>query len=431
MSPLSKDIKKNALPAAAALLFFCGAFLNGCGSDGKASRPVEAYEGGTASVALEISGEEPPGIDSLVITAEGPDSLRITKTALGETAEFSLRPAETWKITAKLYANGLLAEKGELELSKVQAGETRTATIELKAVTGYLYVQIPLGLGNPAGVRSGTLLISGGGKSDETDTLVIGDAYATFTSKALGFGTAYRIRMAIFGSGADTLYTFDSTLTLTRDNPFPALELRSLRGNASVTFKMDAILPAKSISANIFSGRSRTPKKGDILITEIMIKPGISPADSFKFLEIYNGTLDTLLLDSCTIAESSKIEKNYWNAETRLAPTTFAILGTDSVRGSGNYTYIPTKLFSFPATKKSIVLHCRGTVIDSLYYYTKGSTDSTHTEPFENIEGATIQLPLKNYKGKASGIAWCAGSDAFTLQNQTFYGTPGADAVCE
>src|SRR5574344_1392556 len=100
MSPLSKDIKKNALPAAAALLFFCGAFLNGCGSDGKASRPVEAYEGGTASVALEISGEEPPGIDSLVITAEGPDSLRITKTALGETAEFSLRPAETWKITA-------------------------------------------------------------------------------------------------------------------------------------------------------------------------------------------------------------------------------------------------------------------------------------------------------------------------------------------
>lgn len=419
MSPLSKNIKKSALPTAAALLFFCGAFLNGCGNDGKSSRPVEAYEGGTASVALEISGEEPPGIDSLVITAEGPDSLRIKKTALGETAEFSLRPAETWKITARLYANGLLAEKGELELSKVQAGETRMATIELKAVTGYLYVQIPLGLGNPAGVRSGSLLISGGGKSDETDTLVIGDAYATFTSKALDFGTAYRIRMAIFGSGADTLYTFDSTLTLTRDNPFPALELRSLRGSASVTFKIDAILPSKQAVAYLKSAK-RPPRRGDIIITEFMPGTGISKVDSlFRFVELYNGTLDTLILTDCALAKKTSAAPDSSLNGKAMLPASFFIIGGDSV----TFAAARDSMAKMTIAPKSLVLSCDGAAIDSLRYET---ADSVAID-----KGKSIQLPLKNWASKSDWKSWCTSGQPFSLQGHTFYGTPGADAVCE
>lgn len=419
MSPLSKNIKKNALTAAAALLFFCGTFLNGCGNDGKSSRPVEAYEGGTASVAFEISGEEPPGIDSLVITAEGPDSLRIKKTALGETAEFSLRPAETWKITAKLYANGLLAEKGELELSNVQAGETRTATIELKAVTGYLYVQIPLGLKNPAGIKAGSLTISKNGKAYETDSLVIGNVYATFTSKALDFGTAYGIRMAIFGSGADTLYTFDSTFTLTRDNPFPALELKSLRGSASVTFKMDAILPSKQAVAYLKSAK-RSPRKGDIIITEFMPSSGVSKVDSlFRFVELYNGTLDTLILTDCALAKKTSTTPDSSLNGKAMLPASFFIIGGDSM----TLANARDSMAKMTIATKSLVFSCSGAAIDSLRYE---AADSVAID-----KGKSIQLPLKKWASKSDWKSWCASGQPFSLQGHTFYGTPGADAVCE
>ena len=420
MRPLPKNIKKTARTIAAAFLFFCGSALCGCG-DGSAASPPREYEGDAAIIALELNGETPPTIDSLVISARSKaDSIHIQKKTLGETVELSLKPAESWKINASLYSNKMLVEKGELELLNVQAGNAQSKTLALKAIAGYLYIQIPLGLGNPDSIKTGTLTILQNGKAKETDTLQSDGIYATLTSGVLNFDMAYSIRINLFGSGTDTLYTFDSTLTVTRADPFPALELKSLRGSASISISLDAILPSKQTRAYLRSTK-RGPRKGDIIITEFMPSANISKIDSlFRFVELYNGSLDTLILTGCALAKKSSAEANSALTGKVLLPASFFIIGGDSVAFANAHDSM-AKMTNIP---KTLVFSCEGTVIDSLRYETSADSISI-------TKGKSIQLPLKNWATKADWKSWCESYSPFSIQAHTFYGSPGSDAICE
>ena len=137
-----------------------------------------------------------------------------------------------------------------------------------KAVTGYLYVQIPLGLGNRRASEAERSSFPEAENPTETDA-----RHRRRLRDIHQQGARLRHRVphpdGDLPEAARTLYTFDSTLTLTRDNPFPALELKASR-NASVTLKWMRSAGEIYKAQNIFKADAAiTPKKDIILITKL------------------------------------------------------------------------------------------------------------------------------------------------------------------
>jgi hypothetical protein len=71
------------------------------------------------------------------------------------------------------------------------------------------------------------------------------------------------------------------------------------------------------------------PSQAIYCITEFFADPrSASGGAAFEFVEIYNGTLDSLILDSCTLSETSRKSGTLFPANTLIPPATFWVLGT-------------------------------------------------------------------------------------------------------
>ncbi len=397
--------------------------LISCGDSGKkGGHPYEVSEKSPVTLRLQATGAAP--FDSLVITGSGADSVHFSTKNPEIPVQLELLPHPNWVFHGKLYAlKGELVQEGFVEF-EVEAGKSHRVTLALHALVGYFHFKIPLGLENPIGITGGTLRIQGE-NADTTLSLQKESAYAYFTSGALELNKNYRIEMKLYNAKGDLLYLFEETFLLNPENPIPQWEIPSLYGAVSLSVTMDVVDFYQVTAPLQFPGsKMRNPASGDLIITEFMANPKTN-GDEFKYVEVYNGTLDTLLLNDCIIGSaSSTTSGNKIPAETLVLPTSFFVIGGDSV-GSA---HIRTGKFTLTGIGQTLVFHCEKTVIDSIAY---GSKSDTLGVAIPVSVGKSTQLPLSYWQEKHDGNHWCYGNEPLYSGETLLYGTPGKDANCD
>lgn len=386
-----RNIRSGILP-----LLFTAAFLGACSQEnGTADRP-NSGEVGSARLHLNIAKSQVPLSDSLVIDLVGPDTFHVVLP--GDSAKFdkTLDPGD-WNFYAKFYANGILVQRGEAS-AKLAADDDKTVSIEMKAVAGFLSVQIPLGLGNPLDIARGTLLVDG----DKDYDFQIGEQTATAATGLLELGKTYTVHVYLYSKSGEILFQTSSEVTIDGENFAVDWKLSSLRADVSFEIVVDSL---RTLSATgHLPSKLRTPKSGDLLITEFLT------GSKCGFVEIYNPSLDTLDLSDCNLWGSSGStfkQATESLVDVKMTPNSYLVFGADTcdVRDV-------TASISLTTTKGSIVFRCEEDVaIDSLFYANSKIADSLGIAafPLSSSKTVSVQLPIQNYKTKDQGDSWCSG----------------------
>ena len=400
MSPI---YKKHA-PLVTTLL--CTLAFWNCGSDSLESSTI-ADVSETASVKLSLKYKAPPLLDSLVLDCYGTDTLHYVHSVDDASFSMDLFPGDNWKFKAKIYANGALMQKGELE-TKLTAGTAVNLSIQMHPVVGFVYVEVPLGLKNETGVTSGKMTLSSGNDRYEIPMETTTEGIV-FKSGMLPLGREYNVVITLSNSDGADIYKVSDKFTLSEDSPVPDLTLNSLRSKVAVSIE-----PADERHIEItvpLKAGYRSPRSEDLLITEFFVSPDSKDSTQYEFVELYNGTIDTLILDDCSLGVLSSGSMRYVPLTTsEIAPQQVLVLGdakSENVAPPHIYTDGWTTLVG---TKSSIVLKCNGETMDSLYYST--SPDSVHTNvvPISTKNGISTQLNIEYWKSRSDSTAWCLGT---------------------
>ena len=155
---MSPTTKKHVCLGAASII--AALSLWNCSSETQAETSNPTIQmGTTANVALNLDFSETPLLDSLVLDCYGTDTLHLVHSIEKKSFNLDLFPGEEWVFNAKLYANGALMQEGEITTS-LEAGSSVNLKIPLHALVGFVYVKIPIGFGNPAGIKTGEMKLT-------------------------------------------------------------------------------------------------------------------------------------------------------------------------------------------------------------------------------------------------------------------------------
>lgn len=370
MSP-TKMIKKAVCTLAMAL---CAVPFWNCGSESSDGAPTGSLEGKTASVALRVTHVKVPLMDSIVVECIGADSLRLTAGAKDARFDLDLFPHDHWKFRAMLYANGALMQKGEVEM-KLVAGSTVDVSIPMHALVGFVYVEVPLGFGNPAGIASGTLTLASS-QATFTYPMETSGLNATFRSEMLALGLDYAVTLSLRDSSGVEIYSMEDTLHIDENTPVPEFSINSLRSKTKIALQV-----ADDVELQIpltLPATRRTAKEGDVVISEFLVNSK-NDSTAYDFIEVYNGSNDTLLIEDCFIGKTSALKESAAIRTVELPPRKALAIGSDSSEVVPEEFRLVEKMPQFnksnSSTASSIVFHCDGDVLDSVYY---GKLDSLH-----------------------------------------------------
>ncbi|MBP5247404.1 MAG: lamin tail domain-containing protein [Fibrobacter sp.] len=370
----------------------------GCSSGGNPENPSAEL----SHVHLDVARTAVPLQDSLVVDLIGPDTIHMVLVDEEAFVEQRLSPG-AWNFYAKQYANGMLVEEGEVSATLL-AGENASLSIAMHAVAGFLYVKIPLGLGNSMGIASGTLQMRGENFSKDY-AFQLTELEASVATDMLVLGQNYSAKIMLFSAEGDTLYEIDSQVTIDGEHFALDWTLNSLYSDLSLFITKDSIRTL-SVVAHL-PAKLRAPQKDELLISEFMTE------GKEEFVEIYNASLDTLDLQGCSLwATSSSTLKQMTDSSflAKVAPGAYYVFGKDSLEGRD-----VTVPLAMPGTKGSIVIRCPSGTIDSLFYASAKNVanDSLSISEFPIDSKMSVQLPLSRYKERAEGSSWCNGE--FTL----------------
>jgi hypothetical protein len=154
----------------------------------------------------------------------------------------------------------------------------------------------------------------------------------------------------------------------------------------------------------------RKPKADDLLITEYYSAPNAKDSTQYEFVEIYNGSIDTLLLDDCVLGiTSSNALKRYALTASEILPGAALVLG-DAVSEKTPAEHVNTDGWSdMTNSKGSIILQCDGITLDSLYY--ASAPDSLHTNVVPALGSGKYnqsgQLNIDRWKVRSDSSSWC------------------------
>lgn len=390
-----------------AALSFCTLGAWNCSQDNATA--AENRSEGRAQVFLKMNYAEAPKVDSLVIDCFGLDTLHFQEKAETKFLDLDLFPGN-WNFTAKLYANGSLMQQGEVS-AKLQAGENADLAIQMRALAGFIYIEIPLGFGNPAGISNGTLILESGDKK-RTYPMEMSGANAVFKSDMLPLNKDYSIVLSLMDKDGKEIYRSEDSFHLDEDTPIPDLQIKSLRAKISLAVKIAKEVNL-SVSATLPSS-IRKPAAGDIVISEVFSAPSSSDTSQYEFVEIYNGSLDTLLLENCTLGLTSNASKGWAITTEKIAPTKTLVLGnvlSENTPESFRNTSSWASGSGLNNSNGSVVIQCNGSVIDSLYY--KDAPDSLHLNVVPAVGnskyGQSAQLNILEYESRKDSSAWCLG----------------------
>ncbi len=382
-----------------------------CSQDRGTSGADIFQDANTAKVALQMNYSSTPLIDSLVLDCQGADTLHFVTDPNRPYMELDLFPGNQWLFSAKLYANGSLMQTGEIT-AKLEAGSNVNLDIQMHALVGFVYVEIPLGFGNTAGITSGTLTLNDG-ENTYAYPMEIAGSTAVFKSGTLELGKKYSITLALNDESGTEIYRVEDSFTLDENAPIPELQIKSLRSKVSIALRladevemlMNATLPAST----------RKPQINDIVISEFLVTPVAKDSGTYGFIELYNGSNDSLRLENCAIGKTVDAKDGASIVDQVLPPRQVLVLSIDTNENVPmeyqNTTAVPIFLKSNSGTAASIVFHCDGTILDSLYY---GKIDSLHTTalPIGSTSASTsksTQLNLDQWNDRENPENWCQG----------------------
>jgi hypothetical protein len=317
-----------------------------------------------------------------------------------------LFPSDNWSFKAKIYANGALMQVGELS-TKLEAGSIENLSIQMHPIVGFVLVEVPTGLKNESGIASGTMILTS--ESDRYEIPMVestGKIY--FKSDMLKLGVEYDVQISLFDSDGNAIYSLSDKFLLTEDSPVPNLTLNSLRSKVALGIQtaeerhVEITLPLRA--------GFRKPKADDLLITEYYSAPNAKDSTQYEFVEIYNGSIDTLLLDDCVLGiTSSNALKRYALTASEILPGAALVLG-DAVSENTPAEHVNTDGWSdMTNSKGSIILQCDGITLDSLYY--ASAPDSLHTNIVPALGSGKYnqsgQLNIDRWKVRSDSSSWC------------------------
>ena len=397
----------------AATIIAMGALI-GCSDDSSSS---EENSLDMSKVSIELAYTAAPRLDSIVLDCIGADTLHIVHDSKDSSFELDLFPHDRWTLSAKLYANGGLMQEGEV-VTKIEAGSSLDVTIPLHAIVGFVYVEIPLGFGNPAGVASGSLSLT----TDDTSysyKMTMDGVNAVFASGMLPLGKTYEIKLLLKDSEGKTIYSLQDSFLLTEDSPVPEFTVKSIRSKVQL-----AISTADEVNKEFslrLPGHFRYPSVGDIVVTEVFTAVNTKDSSQYEFVELYNGSLDTLSLEGCTVGTNSVASSSCAIVPGRINPGDILVLGELGERTPEAYRNTE-KWKALGNTKGSIVLQCMGVILDTLYYADK--PDSLHAEVIPAMGsskyGQSSQLNIRKWQKRDKADSWCLSEP-----------TPGKLDYCE
>ena len=360
-------------------------------------------EGVSAKVMLELRYTSVPLMDSLVIDCMGADTLHLVKMPNEHSLELDLFPYEHWKFQAKLYANGSLMQIGDVEAA-LEAGQTTEINLKMRPLAGFIYLRIPLGFGNPTNIAYGQMELQ---SEDSLFTYLMQreDSEGVFRTDLLPLETSYRLKITLYDNLDNNIYQVEDSLFLSPDNPVPALELKSLRGKAKISIE-SAENANLEIELNL-PATKRSPQMNDLIITEFLSAPLKTDSSQYEFIEIYNGSIDTISLDGCTIGTGSSGNKAWEILVNEIAPSETLVFGDTSANTPSTFRNTAT-WGDLTNTKSSIVLQCNGTILDSLFY--SNALDSAtvipnYNNPSKNPQ--STQLDVRYWQTRNLGESWC------------------------
>lgn len=387
-----------------AVSLMCAASLWNC-SDQTSSEKINAVEGVSTNVALALNYAETPLLDSLVLDCYGTDTLHFVHSTDNGKFNMDLFPGDHWNFKAKIYANGALMQVGELE-TKLTAGTSVNLNIQMHAIVGYVYIEVPLGLNNDAGVKSGIMKLT----SDKDSYSIPMEQTASsgvFKSDMLKLGANYDVEIILYDALGKEIYKLTDQFLLTEDSPVPDLTLNSLRTQVALAVNAAS---NKNVSLSLpLPAGYRKPRIDDLLITEVFPAPDSKDSSQFEFVEIYNGSLDTLILDDCTIGlTSSSTLKTFPLTVSEILPNQALVLGS-TISEKTPALFINTDGWAdMTGTKGAVVFKCDGITLDTLFY--AGEPDSLHTNVVPALGsskyGSSAQLKLDQWKNRADSTAW-------------------------
>jgi hypothetical protein len=389
-----------------------------CSSDSSHDESIQSVQlTPQANVALNLDYTETPLLDSLVLDCYGPDTLHLVHSIEKKKFSLDLFPSDEWKFNAKLYANGTLMQEGEVTTA-LEAGAAVSLKIPMHALVGFVYVKIPIGFGNPAGIKSGEMKLT---SKDESFTypMVFDSDNVTFTSDDLKLDREYHITLTMQDESGKSIFSLEDVFTLDENTPIPNFQIASLRSKIALAIEL-----AKDVNVQVtlkLPAMKRSPAVNDIVVSEFFVLPDAKDSTQFAFVEFYNGSTDTLVLDKCTLGKTSNVGDSAEIASVTLPPNTTLVVG-DRETASINGIYKHTESMSqFGKTSGSLVLQCNGTVLDSLYY---GKADSLHVSPLPiGSTSATVrkstQLNIGLWNKRNEPDSWCTNTP-----------TPGNIATC-
>lgn len=395
MSPTNKMITS----------LLCAAALWNCSAESADTAGVPSAATTLATVSLKLSHPETPLVDSLVLDCYGADTLHLVQDAGNANFNLELFPSDRWIFDAKLYANGNLMQKGELE-TKLSAGANANLNIQMHAVKGFVYIEIPLGLNNSAGIKSGKMILS-----SEKDHFEIPMTQTTtaaiFKSDMLPLGHNYEIEIALYDKDGKEIFKLNDSFMLDEDSPVPNLTLNALRSQVALAISIAA---EKNLEISLpLPAGFRKPKADELLITEVFAAPDPKDSAQYEFVELYNGSLDTLLLDDCAIGLTSSSSTKFFPITTsEIAPNSVLVLGNPN-SDKTPAVYIATEGWNdLGNSKGSVILKCDNVTLDSLYY--SSEPDSLHPNVVPAVGsskyGQSSQLDVDHWKNRKDSSAW-------------------------
>jgi hypothetical protein len=165
----------------------------------------------------------------------------------------------------------------------------------------------------------------------------------------------------------------------------------------------------------------RVPSVNDIVVSELFIWTSTKDTSQYSFVELYNGSTDTLVLNQCTLGKTSNVSGSTEIATIELPPSEALVIGErENVDIPGFYRF-SEKMPALGKSAGSLVLQCNGTVIDSLYY---GKVDSIHVSPLpvgtsSPTAPKSLQLNIGFWDKRTEPDSWCTSAP-----------TPGVISAC-
>jgi hypothetical protein len=223
--------------------------------------------------------------------------------------------------------------------------------------------------------------------------------------------------VSLDGTNIDTFRIIPSYFTNTVD----LFLNKELPVSTEITVRIDNVSTCEGQTFSLMQRiiLSESPKKGDIIINEILFNPTVDVVD---YLELYNNSEKHLSLFGLEIRRL-KSDNNYYTCsisdELKLSPHTYYVVCSDSLIVKNQYPYHGTSNFSetnlpsFPSDSATIQIVSNSIIIDQLSY-----SDKWHFSLLDDDEGKALERINPNRMANDSKNWHTAGENVF-------FGTPG------